>query len=143
MWFFVLMYLSAVVSKLIHGGFGTDQGGIGWANGYTLQAYLLQDGLRWNNPIGIWFAQFHTLILLGQFAVLLFQATFALPVLFPRLRWIYMPVGLGFHISIYILLLAPFFQWIFLYAVFIPWAAAAAWAFGRRRLGAPRATPAE
>lgn len=116
-WFFVLMYISGVWNKL-------STGGIDWANGYTLQYYLLMDGLRWNRPLGVYMAQYHWLVLLSQYVVVLFQATFALPVIFPRLRWIYVPLGLFFHIGIYVVLMAPFFQWIALYAVFIPWAKA-------------------
>jgi hypothetical protein len=41
-----------------------------------------------------------------------------------RLRWIYVPAGLCMHIGIYLTLTAPFFQWIALYAVFIPWSEA-------------------
>ena len=114
-WFFVLMYASAVWSKL-------SESGLDWANGFTLQYYLARDGLRWDNPFSYWLSQHHVPILLGQYGVLLFQATFALAVIFPKLRWIYVPVGLLMHIGIYVTLTAPFFQWIALYAVFIPWA---------------------
>jgi hypothetical protein len=113
-WIFVLMYLSAVISKTINGG-GE------WDNGFTLQYYLIQDGIRWGSPLALWLAQHHGLILLMQWSVLLFQASFVLAVLFPRLRWIYVPMGLALHIGIYLTLEAPFFQWIVLYAVFIPW----------------------
>jgi hypothetical protein len=113
-WIFVLMYLSAVISKTINGG-GE------WDNGFTLQYYLIQDGIRWDRPLALWLAQHHSLILLLQWFVLLFQGSFVLAVLFPRLRWVYVPVGLGLHIGIYLTLAAPFFQWIVLYAVFIPW----------------------
>jgi hypothetical protein len=113
-WVFVLMYLSAVISKTLNGG-GE------WGNGFTLQYYLIQDGIRWDRPLALWLAQHHSLILLLQWFVLLFQATFVLAVQFPRLRWIYVPMGLGLHIGIYLTLAAPFFQWIVLYAVFIPW----------------------
>ena len=113
-WFFVLMYASAVWSKL--GASGLD-----WANGFTLQYYLARDGLRWDSPLASWLSQYHVLILLSQYGVLLFQATFALAVIFPRLRWLYVPAGLCLHIGIYVTLKAPFFQWIALYAVFIPW----------------------
>jgi Vitamin K-dependent gamma-carboxylase len=116
-WFFVLMYLSAVWNKL-----GTS--GLDWANGYTLQYYLAEDGLRWDSALGTYMAQHHIPVLLGQYVTLLFQATFALPVLFPKLRWLYVPLGLFFHITIYLTLTAPFFQWIALYAVFIPWSEA-------------------
>jgi uncharacterized membrane protein YphA (DoxX/SURF4 family) len=113
-WFFVLMYASAVWSKL-----GTS--GFDWANGFTLQYYLARDALRWDSPLAFWLSQHHTLILLAQYGVLLFQATFALAVIFPKLRWIYVPAGLCLHIGIYLTLTAPFFQWIALYAVFIRW----------------------
>jgi hypothetical protein len=113
-WFFVLMYASAVWSKL-------SASGLDWANGYTLQYYLAVDSLRWDSLLGYWLSHYHTLVLLGQYGVLLFQATFALAVIFPKLRWIYVPAGLCLHIVIYLTLKAPFFQWIALYAVFIPW----------------------
>lgn len=113
-WFFALMYASAVWSKL--GASGLD-----WANGYTLQYFLARDGLRWDSPFGLWLSQHHVLILLAQYGVLLFQATFALAVIFPKLRWIYVPAGLCMHIGIFLTLKAPFFQWLALYAVFIPW----------------------
>jgi hypothetical protein len=113
-WFFVLMYASAVWSKL-------SESGLDWANGFTLQFQLARDGLRFNSPFAYWLSQHHLLILFAQYEVLLFQATFALPVIFPKLRWIYVPAGLFLHIFIYITLTAPFFQWIALYAVFIPW----------------------
>jgi len=116
-WFFVLMYASAVWSKL-------GESGLDWANGFTLQYYLARDALRWDSDLAYWLSQQHVLILLGQYGVLLFQATFALPVIFPKLRWIYVPAGILLHTFIYLTLTAPFFQWIALYAVFIPWAEA-------------------
>ena len=115
--FFVLMYSSAVWSKL-------SASGLDWANGYTLQYFLARNGLRWGNTLGVWLSQFHTFILLSQIGILLFQATFALAVIFPKLRWIYVPAGLLLHIGIYLTLNAPFFSWIALYAVFIPWSEA-------------------
>lgn len=116
-WFFVLMYASAVWSKL-------SASGLDWANGFTLQFYLARDALRWGSEFAYWMSQHHLLILLGQYGVLLFQASFALAVIFPKLRWIYVPAGLCLHIFIYLTLKAPFFQWIALYAVFIPWSEA-------------------
>ena len=114
-WLFVLIYLSAVLSKLVFNG------GLDWLNGYTLQYVLIQDSLRKGTLLGLWFSQYHVLILISQYLVVIFQATFALAVLFPRLLWIYVPLGLGFHIGNIFLLNAPFPQWIALYAVFIPW----------------------
>ena len=86
-WFIALMYLSAVYAKL-------DRGWFDWTNGYTLQFYLAQDGLRWGGDLAIWLSQYHILIMLAQIGVVLFQATFVLEVIFPPLRWIYVPAGL-------------------------------------------------
>jgi hypothetical protein len=57
-WFFVLMYISAVWSKL-------SASGLDWANGFTLQYYLARDGLRWDSLLGYWMSHYHTLILMG------------------------------------------------------------------------------
>lgn len=129
-WFFVLMYLSAVAMKL-------SASGLDWANGFTLQYYLILDGLRHDSALALWFARHHTLIYALQIVTLLFQATFALPVLFPRLRWIYVPLGLSFHVGILVTLSAPFLTWISLYAVFIPWSQAVR--YGLRYLRRKRA----
>lgn len=115
-WFFVLMYASAVWSKL--------WAGLDWPNGFTLQYYLIHDGIRWNSPFALWLSQFHTLIWLGQIGVITFQATFCLAVIFPILRWVYVPAGLALHTFIFLSLRAPFFGWMALYSVFIPWRAA-------------------
>ena len=111
---FALMYLSAVISKF-------HVGGIQWANGFTLQYYLIQDGMRWGSPLALWLSQHHYLVLMAQIAVLLFQGTFWSTLIFRKLLVIYVPVGLMFHITIYLAMQAPFRQWIALYAIFIPW----------------------
>jgi uncharacterized membrane protein YphA (DoxX/SURF4 family) len=114
-WLLVLIYLSAVLSKLVF------VGGLDWLNGYTLQYYLIQDTLRKGTLLGGWFSQYHYLVMLSQYTVVIFQTTFALAVIFPRLRWIYVPLGLTFHAGNWILLNAPFPEWMALYAVLIPW----------------------
>jgi hypothetical protein len=114
-WLFVPIYLSAIMSKLVY------EGGLEWLNGYTLQYYLIQDTLRKGTLLGSWFAQYHTLVMLSQYVVVIFQATFALAVVFRWLRWIYVPIGLGFHLANWVALHAPFPEWMALYAVFVPW----------------------
>ncbi len=116
--FFALMYLSAISSKMVGGG-------VEWANGYTLQYHLLSDSVRKGvNPLGEFFAQFHYFVLVLQWVVLFFQATFFLSIFYPLLRWIYLPIGLCFHFGIYLTLHAWFPQWILLYILFIPWSMA-------------------
>lgn len=114
-WLFVLIYLSAALSKLVF------VGGLEWLNGFTLQYYMISDSVRRGSLLGLWFSQHHVLVMISQYIVVIFQATFALAVIFPKLRWIYVPLGLGFHIGNILLLNAPFPEWIALYAVFVPW----------------------
>lgn len=114
-WLFALIYLSAALSKL-------DKAGLDWMNGYTMQYYFFQDGLRWNIPLGIWLGQQHSIAWFLSWVAILFESTFFLVLLFPRLAWIYVPLGIAFHIGIYLTMKAPFFQYIALYAVFVPWA---------------------
>ena len=47
----------------------------------------------------------------------------------------YVPVGLFLHTLIYFTLGAPFFSWIGLYSVFVPWSAAVAWLRARGASG--------
>lgn len=117
---FSLIYLSAVVSKLVHGG-------VDWMNGITLQYSLVQDGLRWGGELALWLSQFHYFIFFVQIVVVVFQSTFFLVIFFPKLRWVYLPLGLIFHFGIYLTLKAPFPQWILLYALFVPWSRVFYW----------------
>ena len=112
--FFCLMYLSAVVSKM----YGS---GIGWINGYTLQYFMIQDGIRWGSEVALWLSQFHVFLFMAQIVVILFQGTFWVVLIYPRAKWVYVPLGLFFHLFILFTLKAPFFQWLVLYSVFIPW----------------------
>jgi hypothetical protein len=77
--------------------------------------------------------------MLAQYGVILFQATFWLAVLFPKLRRVYVPAGLCLHLGILVTLNAPFYQWMVLYAVFIPWARALQ--LLRERAGIAGSTP--
>ena len=114
-WFFVLMYISAFISKMAESG--TE-----WMNGYTLQYILIADGMRWDNPLALWASQYHLFLKLLQWVIVIFQATFWVAVIWPLARWIYIPLGLSFHIGILLTLGADFYPWIALYVVFIPWA---------------------
>lgn len=115
--FFALMYISAAVAKFALGG-------LEWANGFTLQYKLIQDGFRKGIDFALWASQFHLSIFFAQILVLVFQSTYFLVIFFPKLRWFYLPLGLMFHIGIYIALKAPFPQWLIFYAAYIPWAGA-------------------
>jgi predicted DCC family thiol-disulfide oxidoreductase YuxK len=114
---FALIYFDAALSKLYGTGFVLD-----WTNGFTLQYYLLQDGLRFSSDIGIWLGKNHAIVWILSWMTVLFEGTFFLVLLFPKLAWFYIPLGVAFHTGVYATLTAPFFQLIVLYTVFIPWA---------------------
>ncbi len=118
-WLFPLVYLSAVIAKVAYNHYSLD-----WANGFTLQYYMIQDNIRKDLPLALFVSQFHLLILLGQYLVLAYQATYWLAVPFARLRWFYIPIGVIFHLANYFILYAPFPQWIVLLSAYIPWSRA-------------------
>jgi len=118
--FYPLMYLSAVVSKM-------TRGGLEWANGISLQYHMILEAYKNGSDLALYLSQFHYLLNFAEFVVLAFQATFFLILFFPRLKWIYLPLGLCFHIIIYVSLRAPFPQWIVLYMIYIPWASVFTW----------------
>jgi len=113
--FFSLMYISAVVAKAY------GPGDVEWLNGFTLQYYMIQDGIRNGGDFALWLSQFHTLLYMAQIVVLAFQGTFWIVLFYPKAKWLYVPLGLFFHLFILFSLQAPFYHWIILYSVFIPW----------------------
>ena len=120
-WLFGLIYLSAAISKLSVDGDGLFSAA--WMNGYTLQYYLISDGSQWGSDLGVWLGQFHVPAIVSSWFAVLFEATFFLTLIFPRLIWVYIPLGAALHTGIWMAQRAPFFQYIAIYAVFIPWTA--------------------
>lgn len=116
-WVLGIVYLSAAVSKV------NLERGMDWLNGLALQRALLQDGLRWGSDLGVWLAHQHELAVLLSWATVLFEGTFFLVMIAPRLRWIYLPAGVGLHIGIYLTMRAPFWSFLFLYSALVPWRA--------------------
>lgn len=131
-WLLVLAYLSAASAKLADAG-------LDWMNGYTLQYYTLRDALRWDCPVGLWLGQCYPAMWVMGWLSIAFEATFAAAVLVPRLAWLYLPLGVMFHLGIYVTMNAPFFTFMVLYAAFVPWTS---W-FGRVRAGAVRTHPGQ
>ena len=112
-----LIYISAATAKIANNHYSFD-----WANGFTLQYYLIQDHIRKGIPLALWASQF--LIQMSQIVILLYQCTYWLVLPFRKLLWIYLPLGIAFHLANYLILDAPFPQWIALLAAYIPWAEA-------------------
>jgi uncharacterized membrane protein YphA (DoxX/SURF4 family) len=112
-WLYALIYLSAAISKL-------SANGLDWLNGYTVQYYMIRDGVRWGSELGVALGQNHSLAVFVSWCTLLFEATFFLVLIFPKLALIYIPVGIALHTGIYLTQRAPFPQFIVLYCVFVP-----------------------
>jgi len=121
-WLFAIVYFSAGIHKI--SGSGGALISFDWLNGYTLQHYLLEDGLKWGSELGVWLSQFHHLAIVASWTAVLFEITFCSVLLFPRLVWLYIPLGAMLHTGIYMAQRAPFFQFVALYAVFVPWTVA-------------------
>ena len=102
--------------------------GLFWADGYTLQAYLLQGALENNAGLNVWLAQHLWLCSLISCVTLLFEAGFWTVLLFPSLTWLYVITGLGMHATIYITMNRNYFTyfvplyWVFLSGPIASWA---------------------
>jgi len=113
---FAMVYLSAALSKL-----SLSVGLFTWANGETLQYYMIQDGIRFSSDIAFGFAELPVGVLsLFSWGALLLEGTFWLVLVWPRLALFYLPSGIGFHVGVYATQRAAFFQYPALYACFIP-----------------------
>ena len=124
-WSFALVYLSAVLEKLVF------IGGLDWLNGYTLQYAMANDPLRRGTLVGEWRRPQWWARYLGQYLTVLFQGTFWVSLLFPRLKLLYVPLGFSFHLLILVALNAKFFEWMGTYAIFVAWALVATFLLGR------------
>jgi hypothetical protein len=110
-WLLVVIYLSAALSKI-------TVGKAAWLNGYTMTFYLLLDGSTHHVPLAIALAHSHFFSVLSAVIALAFELTFVVCVLFPPATPAYLATGVALHTGIWVLLRAPFFQFLALYAAF-------------------------
>lgn len=110
---FGIIYLGAGLCKL-------KMGGLDWFNGHTMQHYLLQDGFRWDRPLGQWAAQQYWLCVAMSVFAVAFELFFFLTVPFRKLVGPFILAGVALHIGIYFLQAAPFWEFMVLYLVFTP-----------------------
>lgn len=116
-WIFAITYFDTAISKLTS---GASLISFDWMNGYTLQAYLLKPGKQ-GFHLGNWLGQHHTLALISSWIAILFEGTFPIVLIFRKLVWIYIPIGVIFHTGIFLTIGLPFFMLMATYVVFIPW----------------------
>jgi predicted DCC family thiol-disulfide oxidoreductase YuxK len=110
-WLLVIVYLSAALSKI-------TLGKTAWLNGYTMSYYLLVDGIGHGIPMSVALAHVHWIGIAAAALALTFELTFVICVLFPRATPAYLAAGGALHTGIWLLMRAPFFQFVALYAAF-------------------------
>jgi hypothetical protein len=86
-------YFLAGIEKLLIGGGA-------WLSGEALQGYLLLHQV----PFGMWVAELKGLCMLLSWGVLLFEIGFVSVVFYPASRWVFLPLGILFHLGTYALL---------------------------------------
>jgi hypothetical protein len=108
--------------------------GLLWADGYTLQYYLLEK----QTPAGLWLATHIRLCVLFSALVLAFELSWPLGIVLRRLRTALLGAGLAFHFGTILFLRISFWPVWILYALFVPWSSLLA---RGRQLVAPRRRP--
>lgn len=113
-WMFSIVYLSAALCKLLGGG-------LDWMNGFTLQASMLQAALFWDVPLGRALAGNHVAMHALTWVTILFEGTFFLVLLRPRLAPLYAIAGALFHVGIQLTMNVPFALYVPCFGMLVPW----------------------
>jgi hypothetical protein len=103
-------YFQAGSSKL-------QDAGLAWADGYSLQFYLLD----LHQPAGMWLAGHLALCSALSAAVLVFELGFPLAIFVRRLRPFFLLGGFAFHLSTSVFMGIAFWPVWALYGLFVPW----------------------
>jgi len=108
-----------------------------WADGTTLQSYLMSKYLVLDCEPGHWVAQSWWLCLALGIATLTLELTFFLIVFYPRLTWYYVLAAIGFHAGIHLTMGINFFPYYgCALLIFLDWSTLQALARMPRRLAA-------
>jgi hypothetical protein len=111
--FLALVYFDSGLQKLYFSG-------LDWMNASTLGYYLVSAGVNRGSQLAGFLLEHPGLVQCLSVVSLVFETTFWLVLLKPRLAWVYVPVGLGFHYANAILKVADLWEFMAVYAVFIP-----------------------
>lgn len=109
-----LAYFSAGFAKM-------KIGGIEWINGESLAYWLLQDADIYAMSLPATMAQHPALLQALSIMVVALQLSFPVILIAPRLVWVYLPAGLGFHMGTFVLMNTHFIWMWWNYMVFIDW----------------------
>ncbi len=108
------IYVSSGFTKL-------RKSGLRWADGESLRMWLVHYHLRNGSRAALALARHHWASRFSAGVVLMFELTFWLMIPFPRLAWVYLPLGIIFHLGTAVLMRIHY--WIYLfpaYLMFIP-----------------------
>jgi hypothetical protein len=111
--FLALVYLDSGIQKLHFSGFE-------WVNGSTLAYYLVSDGVNRGSQLAGLLLEHPAFVQFLSIVSLVFETTFWLVLLKPRLVWLYVPAGLCFHLANAILKIAVIWEFMAVYVIFIP-----------------------
>lgn len=131
-WPFELLFVELAAYYTLAGLAKLRESGVLWADGATLQYYLLEKA----TPAGLWLAEHVRLCIVLSVTVLVFELSWPLGVVWRRLRPVLLLSGLAFHWGTIIFLRISFWPVWFLYALLVPWSALAT-----RALSFSRAPP--
>ena len=109
----VIAYFGAGWCKVVEVGFL-------WADGYSMQGFLLEKFLLHDNSIGLWLAHYYWLCLILGILTLILELTFPIILFYPRLSWIYLTMGFSLHLGIYFAMSISFFKvFVTVYLIFL------------------------
>jgi hypothetical protein len=118
-WPFELLFVELAAYYFLAGFAKLASSGVAWADGHTLQYYLLEKA----TPSGLWLASHPALCAVLSALVLAFELAWPLAVVFRRLRPAFFAAGLAFHAGTIVMLRISFWPVWVLYALFVPWSA--------------------
>ncbi|MEM7311180.1 MAG: hypothetical protein AAF682_31220 [Planctomycetota bacterium] len=128
-----LTQISAALGYFFAGATKLVLAGPGWADGYTLQAIMLEYKSAWSGVL----ADQVALCALMSVGLLFVQVSFPLVFLTPLLRWFYVPMAVVFHlVAMQTMATGPFLTLWFTLVCFIPAERVPAW-FDRTLAGGP------
>lgn len=116
-WPFELLFVELAAYYFLAGFAKLRESGILWADGATLQYYLLEKA----TPAGLWLAEHVWLCIALSAMVLAFELSWPLGVVLRRLRPVLLLAGLAFHWGTIVFLRISFWPVWALYALFVPW----------------------
>jgi hypothetical protein len=134
-WLLAIAYGSAFASKMVTSG-------PGWADGATLQFYGYFRGLPHGSDLGLWLSGQPGVARAASLAVLAFESMFALAIVFPRLRWVFVPAAIALHVLGDFALAADFSGFVALQSALVPWSKARDLVRRRKQLGVRLLHPA-